>query len=416
MIVVMRRDTRCNCGMPAPIPAMVNPALLGWAREQSGLAPEPVAKRLQVKIEKLLAWEEGETKPTVRQAKALAKLYHRPFGLLFLPQPPMVAPLAAEYRRLPGVQPGSESPELRLALRVMSQRRELALELMEELGSTVPIFQLSAHVASGPEAVGLQLREALGVSDEEQLGWSDSWKALRRWRAAIESVGALVFQFPKVSLSQVRGLSLLDSPLPAIGINSKEMAPGARVFTLLHELVHIALANGKDERSALHEKRDDAAWAEVERFAEEAASAALIPSTLLKRFLDHLNVEPHQWSVELMRSLAGKFRVTPLAMATRLRAVGEMSWNHYRQWKSRWNEFVALLPASTKGFATPVDKTLSRGGRPFTRLVLEAMDANRITSVQACQYLDLRFNHFDALRAELRLGSTRATALADSGE
>jgi Zn-dependent peptidase ImmA (M78 family)/transcriptional regulator with XRE-family HTH domain len=416
MVVAMRGNTRCNCGMAAPILALINPALLGWAREQSGLAPEPVAKRLQVKTEKVLAWEQGDGKPTVRQAKALAKLYHRPFGLLFLPQPPTMAPLAAEYRRLPGVQPGAESPELRLALRVMSQRRELALELTEELGSKVPMFQLSAHVASGPEAVGLQLREALGVTHEEQLGWSDNWKALRRWREAVESVGALVFQFPKVPLSQVRGLSLLDSPLPAIGINSKELAPGARIFTLLHELVHIALANGKDEKSALLEKRDDTAWAEVERFAEEAASAALIPSILLDRLLGHLDVKSGQWSVELMRSLAGKFRVTPLAMATRLRAVGVMNWNNYNQWRSRWNQFVALLPASKKGFASPVDKTLSRGGRPFTRLVLEAMDTNRITSVQACQYLDLRFDHFDTLRAELRLGSARATVPADSGD
>lgn len=386
---------------------MVNPALLDWARAQSGFAPEAVAKRLNVKAEKLLAWEQGDARPTVWQAKALAKLYHRPFSLLFLPQPPALLPPAAEYRRLPGVRPGEESPELRLALRIMSQRRELSLELGEELGVTAPAFKLSAHIAAGPDAVGLQLREWLGVTHEEQLGWTDNWQALRRWCEAVESTGALVFQFPKVALEQARGLSLLVFPLPVVGINSKETAPGARVFTLLHELVHIALANGREEQSAFNETRDDAAWAEVERFAEEAASAALIPQPLLEQFRAGIDIRPDDWTLDPVRSLAGRFRVTPLAMATRLRAVGAMSWDGYRTWRVRWSQYLAALPSSKKSFSTPVSKTLGRSGQPFVRLVIEALDSNRITAVQACQYLDLRFDHFDKLRSGLCIGRSR---------
>ena len=93
--------------MPTAIPAEVNPVLLMWAREQSGYPPNFVAKRIGVKVERLEAWERGDLKPTVRQARELAKYYHRPFGVFFLPQPPSVPPLAAEYRRLPGVRPGA---------------------------------------------------------------------------------------------------------------------------------------------------------------------------------------------------------------------------------------------------------------------------------------------------------------------
>src|SRR5687767_13824239 len=119
--------------MAAPITALVNRHLLTWAREQSGYAPGPVAKRLNVKPERLLAWERGEVKPTVRQAQALARFHHRPFGIFFLPQPPSIPPLATEFRHLPGVTPGVEFPDLRLALRAMSYRREVMLELMEEM-------------------------------------------------------------------------------------------------------------------------------------------------------------------------------------------------------------------------------------------------------------------------------------------
>jgi hypothetical protein len=37
-----------------------------------------------------------------------------------MPQPPQLPPLAADHRRLAGVDAGHESPELRLALRKMS--------------------------------------------------------------------------------------------------------------------------------------------------------------------------------------------------------------------------------------------------------------------------------------------------------
>ena len=50
--------------------------------------------------------------------------------------------------------------------------------------------------------------------------------------------------FPKVSLTQVRGVTLPLFPLPVIGINSKETSAGARSFTLMHELVHVAKLMG----------------------------------------------------------------------------------------------------------------------------------------------------------------------------
>ena len=395
--------------------ALVNATVLTWARQESGYPPEPVAKRLNVKPERLLAWERGEIKPTVRQTQDLAKFYHRPFGVFFLPEPPALPPLAAEYRRLPGIRPGIESPEFRLALRVMSQRREVALELREELGLPLEEFQFSAHLSEGTAAVGTRLRKFLGVTSDEQLSWTSDWQAWRRWREAIETVGVQVFQFPRVNLTQARGVTLIKFPLPTIGVNSKELSPGARSFTLLHELVHLALAVGNEERVALGETRDDAGWLEVEKFAEEAASATLIPSDMLSSILEKMDVSPDAWDITLMRSLAGKFNITPLAMATRLRTAGALSWVGYNRWKAEWSQYIGTLP-KRKGFASPTSKTLGRSGRSFVQLVLEALDMNRITAVQASHYLDLRFDHFDKLRNELRMGPLGPAGSFDDGE
>ncbi|MFN0180192.1 MAG: ImmA/IrrE family metallo-endopeptidase [Gemmatimonadales bacterium] len=387
--------------MAASTLALVNPALLAWAREQSGFEPEPVAKRLSVKTDRVLAWERGERQPTVRQVAALAKVYHRPFGLFFLPQPPELPPLAAEYRRLPGVRPGIESPELRLALRTMLYRRETATELAEELGNSLPSFQLTAHLTEDPNAVGARLRAALGVSIEEQLAWKDEWQAWSRWRDAVESVGALVFQFPKVPLSEVRGVSLFVFPTPAIGVNSRESAPGARVYTLAHELIHLALAVAHEERPALHETRTASHWAQLERFAEEAASALIIPGETLTLMFGQWSVARDAWTLDQVRLLARRFKVTPLALATRLRAEGHFTWAGYERWRRGWTKYVQSLTPRSGGFASPIEKALGRAGRPLSQLVVEAMDANRITAVQASRYLDLRFDHFEGLRSEL---------------
>lgn len=381
----------------------INPSVLLWAREESGYSVERVARRLQVREERVESWEKGERQPTLRQLEKLAQFFRRPFGVFFLPKPPQLPPLAAEYRRLPGVVPGHESPELRLALRQMLTRRENTLNLMEELGEPIPEFSLTAHLREAPVEVGRRLRDAIGVDAATQLYWASEWQAWAAWREAVEKVGVLVFQFGKVSLEEVRGLALLRTPMPVVAMNGKEM-PEARSFTLFHEVVHLMLATGHDEAPALREQRSSDEWDNVERFAEVAASHALVPEDLLRNTIGKPVPDSASWDIEKVRRLARKFRITPLAMATRLRESGFIAWADYKRWRADWEAYVSALPPRSRGFATPIDTALGRAGRPFARLVLDALASNRITSVDAARYLDLKFEHFDKLRARLSEG------------
>lgn len=386
--------------MPATLPVPVSSAVLLWAREESGYPADRVAERIGVKPERLAEWEQGERQPTLRQVEELAKFYHRPLSLFFQPKPPTVPNLAAEYRRLPGIVPGHESPELRLALRKMSSSRETMLQLVVELGESTPAFDLVAHLSEAPATLAARLRAALGVTPQEQRHWANGWQAWAAWRASVEKLGVLVFQFPKVPLSETRGLALLRAPLPVAAINSKE-SPESRAFTLVHELVHLMLAAGNEEAPAARESRDTQAWEEVERFAEETASHTLVPENQLAHEVHEGGFPRHGWDVDDVRSLARRFKITPLAMATRLRSSGYFDWAHYHGWKRGWESFVAQMKPRSGGFAHPIDLTLGRAGRPFTRTVLEALDANRITPVNAARYLDLKFEHFDKLKAAL---------------
>jgi len=382
----------------APVP--VTAAVLLWARQESGYALERVAEKLGVKPERLAEWEHGDRQPTMRQIEALARVYHRPLSLFFQPKPPAVPPVAAEYRRLPGIVPGQESPELRFAVRKMSTRRETMLQLLVELGESTPVFDLIAHLSETPAGVAERLRAALAVGAAEQRDWASEWQAWAAWRAAVERVGVLVFQFPKVPLAEARGLSLLRTPLPVAAVNPKEL-PESRAFTLIHEVVHLMLAAGNEEAPAARESRNNEAWAAVERFAEEAASHTLVPEAMLAEEVRSGGFPRNGWDIGDVRGLARRFRITPLAMATRLRASGYFDWSHYQGWKRGWDAYVATLKPRSGGFAHPVDLTLGRAGRPFTQTVLEALSANRITVVNAAHYLDLKADHFEKLKGAL---------------
>lgn len=393
--------------MPVPL----NPSVLLWARKESGFPLDRVARKLNIKkVERVASWEEpgGET-PTVRQIQLLARFYHRPLSLFFQPKPPKLPPLAAEYRRLLGLVAGEESPELRLAVRQMSNRRDRVMNLIEELGEDVSEFKLKAHLNEEPSVVADRLRKVLNISLETQTTWRDEWQAWRGWRDAVEKLGVLVFQFLKVKLGEVRGISLLKFPMPVVGINSKEEVAGSKAYTLMHEVIHLMLAAGHEEKPAIKEKRSEKQWEGVERFAEDAASHVLVPESALQGAAGpkYRNVP---WDIESVRHLSRQFRISPLAMATRLRASGYMTWPTYQSWKDKWNAYVKTLKPKGGGIATPAEKAINRAGRPFVQLVLEALDSNRITSVDAAHYLDLRFQHFDELRQTIRIGISRGEA------
>ena len=79
-----------------------------------------------------------------------------------------------------------------------------------------------------------------------------------------------------------------------------------------------------------------------------------------------------------------------------------MSWDRYRVWREDWGKHVAQLPLRKGGFATPAEKAINRNGRMFAKLVLEALNANQVTSGDAACYLDLKFEHFDSPRRRFR--------------
>jgi Zn-dependent peptidase ImmA (M78 family) len=374
--------------------AKIEPSVLKWGRESSGLALADAARKQRVKPEDLEKWEEGKAAPTITQLRKAADVYKRPVNLFFLPRPPAeTSYIPHDFRQLPGIDRGAVSPELLYQIRRAHERRAVALDLYRELDETPPTFAFQCALADEPEATGARLREALHVAMVEQRRWRQPYDALSGWRAKIEATGVLVCQMSGVDLKEARGLSIPEQPLPVIVGNSKD-APNGRVFTLLHELAHVALRRGglcDAEDRADGRTEDD----RIEIFCNAVAAATLLP---LQELLSEQLVREHKgdWTSDKLETLARQFGVSKFVVLRRLLTAGRTTPNFYNRMHRMW---TAALRESAKesGKVPPDRKAVSEAGKGFVRLVLRAYHAQSINLSDVSRFLGVRVKHVPAI-------------------
>jgi len=384
--------------MPRSIPALIKPTLLIWARESAGFEIEVAAKKAAVKVEALEEWERGDSRPSIPQLRKLGDIYKRPLAVFFLSEPPKGFDPQREFRRLPSVTPQYESTELRLALRSALFRREAARELYERLGEPLPDINASAHPTEDPEVVGQRIRELLGITWEEQLEWASPYVALNVWREAIENLGILVFQTGGIDLEEMRGTGVTHGSLPLIVLNNAD-APHGRIFTLLHEFIHILFTNGGHHTSAIEGKRlpEDQV---LERASNRFAAATLMPR---KQFLEEVEKYPDALtgSNELLRRFANRIKVSAEAILRRLVSLQRVSNALYREKRREWQKRSWFSAPRGDGGPPIQVKVVSSLGRSFVSLVLEGYQRNVISSGDLSDYLGIKLKYLDKVAGEL---------------
>lgn len=375
------------------VDALVKSELLIWARQSAGFEPAQVAKKAHVSVERLQEWERDQSRPTIVQLRKLSRLYKRPLAVFYLPEPPRDLPEIHDFRRLPGKVAGIRSPEVRFEVRRAQSRRESALELYTTVEGPPPQLSLGASLSDDPEQLGTAVRGSIGIRYEDQTGWAPGYPAFNEWRAALEKSGVLVFQATDVALSEIRGFSISEIPLPALIVNIKD-SPRGRTFTMLHELCHIALREGglcdlyEDSERPAEEQR-------VEVFCNHVAGAALVPrQSLLEEDLVRNKVHPVEWSDEEIRTLADRYGVSREVLLRRLLICGRTTEAFYRRKREQFQlEYEAQTKRGAGGFAPPDRIAVSSAGPTFVRLVLNNYHQDYITASDVSDLLEVRLKH-----------------------
>lgn len=380
----------------ARIKAHIKPELLVWARESAGYSVDEIAQKLKKEPVDILAWESGEEEPFMGQLRNLATIYKRSISDFYLPTPPAEKPIPHDFRRSPGEVALVYSPSLRRQLRLAQERRELALSLYSEIGEEPPPVAGQVSDTADPEAVGGQMRTLLGVEFEEQRRWGEGRPAYNAWRRRIESLGVLVFQFENVGTEEAWGFSIVEEHLPVIGINRK-LAPNGRTFTMLHELVHVLLGEGSicdiDDLTPRGERE-----IRIEAFCNRVAASALMPGRL---FRAHNVITAHgggnTWDDAEIKAIAHTFGVSREAVVRRLETFGLTTMGFYLAKREQYRR--KREEQRKKDLAASKDKPMKRNmprealsnlGRRYVHLILRNYQDERITLMDASEYLGVR--------------------------
>ena len=393
----------------ATIKALVKPALLVWTRNRARVSIDDAAKAANVTAERVHAWEQenADEAPTLSQLRALAAKYHFPLAVFYLPEPPADFSPLRDFRRLPDADSQAITPNLAFHIRAAHERRELALELYDDLRSQPQPFPLKATLTSKPEDVGQAIRDLLGIDDESQKRAARLDRAFDFWRRRMEEHDILVFVISgphySVPLEEMRGFAIAKPTLPVVVVNGRDYSQGGKAFTLLHELAHVILGESAISNGAAEDFGATAEEHRVERFCDAVAAAALMPRSLVLSFPEAAEAGAREWSDMQLRTIARAIGVSREALLIRFVTLGRATWTFYRQERARFQaEYRQAAEDKAEEVKKPVAikrsiMLMSWNGRGFTRLVLRSYYDRRITLNDVSSYLGAKVKHIPAL-------------------
>lgn len=371
--------------------AFITPGNLAWARTRAGLSADELAAKEHVPAEKLLAWERGETRPSLRQAEALASHLHVPVGYLFLSTPPAESPAIPDFRSGYTGRGKALSLELRDVIDEAKRRQDAYRDIVEEDGADPLPFVARFDVAGDPVAIAADMRTALGIDDDFPRHSRDWGDHLGRLARAAEDAGILVFRsgivgsnsHRRLSTEEFRGFALCDDIAPVLFINAADYK-AAQVFTFAHELAHLWLGESGISNQGVEgfTRQADAA---VETLCDRAAAEFLVPSA---SFIANWK-RGAEATAELQR-LARFYRVSAIVVLRRAYELGLIGKG----------QFISLLEEA-RGFRSEHDErseegggnfyaTLgARNGERFTSVILGALRGGRLLYREAARLLDV---------------------------
>ncbi len=379
----------------------VNEGVLRWAIDRSGFTLDA----LQSKFPKIREWVAGGSQPTLRQLESLSKVTLTPLGFFFLAEPPDERLPVPHFRTHADEVPSKPSPELLDTIQTMQRRQAWMREFLIEQGQEhIPVVR-SARPSESPVSVANQMRRTLGL-DEEWAAREPTWTdALRVLREAMESAGILVVvngvvgnnTHRKLNPDEFRGFVLVDEYAPLVFVNGAD-AKAAQMFTLAHELAHVAFGS-----SAAFDLRDMLpADDPTERACNRLAAEFLVPEPELHQFWPLVRSGRQPFQV-----IARRFKVSVLVAARRTLDLGliqrEAFLEFYRAYQHEERRLAASRPEGGDFYASQN----VRVGRRFANAVVRAAREGKLLFSEAYRLTGLYGKAFDRYSASLGVEATR---------
>ena len=366
-------------------------SVLEWARRRAGLSVADLVERFPHYAD----WEDGEGGPTYPQLEALADKLKVPVAVFFFPHPPATPPIEETFRTLPDAVLDELPSQMRLALR---KAKAFQLNIAELCGGANPAEQLITRDLAfrvGPSVVDMALtvRDYLGITLNQQVGWASGEDALKHWRGALQSVGVFVFK-DAFHAPEYSGFCLTDPIFPIIYVNNTN-AKNRQIFTLFHELAHLLFAtSGIDSFRELRTNSNNSQRIEV--ICNAFAAEFLLPAAEFARIRRDLPA-----TEQTAEQIAAQYHISRESVFRRFLDAGEITSVGYEAAVRRWAGGRQEGGSGGNYYNTK----LAYLGRQYVGLALSAFQQNRITEGQLAQYLDVKPRNISGLEEKFLSGA-----------
>lgn len=376
----------------------LDPNVLRWARERARLEPDQLARKVQVKPERVLEWEESG-RISVAQADRVAHHTHTPLGFLYLPEPPEDRLPIPDFRKRRDDEILRPSPDLLETVYLMRRRQAWMRDELIEEGSEPLGFVGAYETSQDPHQVANALRDALQLERDwasRQSTWTD---ALSHLREQADLAGVLVVftgvvgnnTHRKLDTDEFQGFALVDEFAPLVFVNSADFQ-AAQTFTLAHELAHLLVGESGVTIFDDHQPTDNT----TEKFCNRTAAEFLAPEKELRAFWPAATntKDPFQ-------AIARRFKVSTLVAARRALDLNLINLTAFLEFyeESKATVWLRKRPTSPGGDFWNTQRW--RIGPRFGAAVARATKEGRLLYREAYSLTGLRGDTFEKLPEEM---------------
>ena len=353
---------------------------------------------LRASVKNIDLFLSGEKQPTFNQISNIAKKLNIPTGLLLLDKSIEIKSGRLEFRTLNSSYLDEMSEELRDTIIEMESKQAFLREYIES-----PLdFIGSCSIDDDVLFVASKIRTKLQIDKEFQANILKT-NMLKFLKEKINNIGVFVFfngivgenTHRSLNLAEFRGFVLTDDKAPIIFINQKDETINGKVFTLIHELVHLFV--GTDE-ILTEVDAGDYTFDPTEAFVNKVTAELLVPKDI---FFNAANLIKNSNSSNIISTLADKFKVSEFVIVRRLY---DLKFIDHKSYDIKTKE----LAEKFKSFQQNKLKPSSSGGdyynnlhfridRRFFSYVQNALQQNRISYTDAFRIIGVGFKGYKAL-------------------
>ena len=315
--------------------------------------------RVRANASTLEKWAQGLS-PTLAQVDQMSRRLDVPFGWFFLSQPAQtIASPPPAFRTMGSKLKTDMSANLRKTVDRMIVIQEWLKNELEDTADTSPLAGILSRDDSILKASAL-MRSVLNL-DRTWYRSVDKPATYSFLRKKAGDVQVFVFESGivgnntgrKLNLDEFRAFALYDVYAPLVFINSVDSVP-AKSFSLLHELVHIALG----ESDIMEPGQDE------ESFCNSVAAEIMVPEDEFRTYW----ASRHETPSERIEKAAGFFRCSSSVSALRAFRLGLVSHG---------------LCAEKLSLAGSLAKRKSSGHGDFYRTMSARLDHNFLAMLHA---------------------------------